>query len=131
MHDPVNDLANEWLTRAEHDLRVARYLLNMPNPPPESIGFHAQQCAEKALKGFLTSRRIPFERRHDLNYLIDLCTAHDGDFERFRAEADELTPYAVEYRYPDALASMPLEPARATVGIAERIYAFVLKRMER
>jgi hypothetical protein len=68
--------------------------------------------------------------QQELNYLIDLCTERDGDFERFRVEADELTPYAVEYRYPDALAPMPLEPARATVGIAERIYAFVLTRME-
>jgi HEPN domain-containing protein len=51
MHDLARDLAREWLTRAEHDLRVARYLLTMPDPPPESIGFHAQQCAEKAFKG--------------------------------------------------------------------------------
>jgi HEPN domain-containing protein len=53
MHDPASDLAREWLVRAEHDLRVAEYLLTRPDPPPESVGFHAQQCAEKALKGFL------------------------------------------------------------------------------
>ncbi len=51
------------------------------------------------------------------------------DFEQFRADADELTPYAVEYRYPDALPLMPLEPAQATVDTAERIYAFVLARL--
>lgn len=54
MRDPITELAWEWLVRAEHDLRVAEYLLTMPEPPPESVGFHAQQCAEKALKGFLT-----------------------------------------------------------------------------
>lgn len=42
MHDPASDLAREWLVRSEHDLRVARYLLTMPDPPPESVGFHAQ-----------------------------------------------------------------------------------------
>ena len=73
MRDPASDLAREWLTRSEHDLRVARYLLTMPDPPPESVGFHAQQCAEKALKAYLTFHRVSFERRHDLNYLIDLC----------------------------------------------------------
>jgi HEPN domain-containing protein len=130
MHDPVSNLAREWLHRAEHDLRVARHLLTMPDPPPESVGFHAQQCAEKALKGYLTFHRIPFERRHDLNYLIDLCASLDRDFEQFRAEADELTPYAVEFRYPDALPLMPLEPARATVDTAERIYVFTLARLE-
>lgn len=101
----------------------------MPDPPPESIGFHAQQCAEKAFKGFLTFHRIPFERRHDLNYLIDLCAPLDRGLEQFRAEADELTPYAVEFRYPDAPAVMPFEAARAAVGAAGRIYAFVTARL--
>jgi len=130
MRDPVRELAQEWLVRAEHDLRAARYLLTMPDPPPESVGFHAQQCAEKALKGYLTLHQIPFEYRHDLNYLIDLCVPLDSDFEQFRAQADELTPYAVEFRYPDALPLMPLELARAAVGTAARIYAFVAARLE-
>ena len=130
MQDLVRELAREWLVRAEHDLRVARYLLTMPDPPPESVGFHAQQCAEKALKGYLTLRQIPFERRHDINYLIDLCVPSDDDFEKFRAEADKLTPYAVEFRYPDALPRMPLEPARLAVDTADRIYAFVAARLE-
>jgi HEPN domain-containing protein len=129
MHGPVSELAWEWLVRAERDLRVARYLLTMPDPPPESVGFHAQQCAEKALKGFLALHRVPFERRHDLNYLIDLCAPLDRDFEQFRAEADELTPYAVEFRYLDALPLMPLEPTRAAVDTADRIYAFVVDRI--
>jgi len=30
--------------------------------------------------------------------------------------ADKLTPYAVEFRYPDTLPLMPLEPARAANG---------------
>jgi HEPN domain-containing protein len=131
MRDPASDLAQEWLMRAEHDLRVAEYLLSMPDPPPESVGFHAQQCAEKALKGFLTFHQAPFERRHDLNYLIDLCAPLDHDFEQFRAEADELTPYAVEFRYPDALPLMPLEMAQAAVGTAARIYAVVLDRLRK
>ena len=46
MQDPASELAQEWLVRAEHDLRVARYLLTMPDPPPEIVGFHAQQCVE-------------------------------------------------------------------------------------
>ena len=130
MSDPVRELAEEWLVRAEHDLRVARYLLTMPDPPPESVGFHAQQCAEKSLRGFLTFYQIVFERRHDLNYLIDLCVSMDGDFEQFRINADELTPYAVEFRYPDALPLMPLEPARLAVDTADRIYKFVVAGLE-
>jgi len=130
MHNPAIDLAAEWLNRASHDLRVARYLYTMPDVPPETLGFHAQQCAEKALKSFLTLHQVPFQRRHDLNYLIDLCLPFDGDFTQFRAGADELTPYAVEFRYPDAVATISSKHAQTTVEIAERIYTFVSKRMK-
>ena len=46
-------LAREWFDRGDNDLRSAQHLLTMPDPPYENIGFHAQQCAEKYLKGFL------------------------------------------------------------------------------
>jgi hypothetical protein len=59
MSDPVRELAEEWLVRAERDLRVARYLLTMPDPPPESVGFHAQQCAEKSLKSSVIPTLCP------------------------------------------------------------------------
>lgn len=129
MRDPASDLAREWLIRSEHDLRVARYLLTMPDPPPESVGFHAQQCAEKALKAYLTFHRVTFERRHDLNYLIDLCVPLDSGFEQFRAPADELTPYAVEFRYPDTLPLVPLESVQTAVDTADYIHAFVADRL--
>ncbi len=50
MSDLARELAREWLTRAEHDLRIAEFLCTMPDPPPEGLGFHVQQCAEKAWK---------------------------------------------------------------------------------
>jgi hypothetical protein len=55
--------------------------------------------------------------------------SRDLGFEQFRAEVDELTPYAVEFRYPDALPLMPLGPVYTAVGTAERIYAFVTARL--
>ena len=124
MSEPARELAAEWLAKAEQDLRVARHLLSMEEPPPESVGFHAQQCAEKALKSFLTLHGIAFEYRHDLSYLIDLCSPLAEGFEQFRAEADELTPFAVEFRYPDALPPMPLPSARTAVSTAEQILTF-------
>ena len=129
MTDPATELARDWLTRAERDLRSAEYLLTMPDPPPENVGFHAQQCTEKAFKGFLIFHQVAFERRHDLNYLIDLCAPIESAFEQFRAEVDELTPYAVEYRYPDAPALFTLEQAQIAVSNAGRICAFVLTQL--
>ena len=130
MPNPARELAREWLIRAENDLRVARFLLTMQDPPPESIGFHAQQCAEKALKAYLTFQQISFERRHDLSYLIDLCIPHEPDFAQFRILADMLTPYAVEFRYPEALTPLAIEPVREGVAAAQLIYAFVVGLLE-
>jgi hypothetical protein len=65
-----------------------------------------------------------------LNYLIDLCTPLDSAFDQLRSEADELTPYAVECRYPNALPLLSLDAARSTVETANRIYAFVLAHMK-
>jgi len=95
----------------------------------ENVGFHAQQCAEKSLKGFLVFHGMAFERRHDLNYLIDLCVLVNPDFERLRAGADELTPYAVEYRYPDAPAEVSDKEAWAALDTSRQIYTFVLTQL--
>ncbi len=129
MNDLARELAMEWLTRAEHDLRIAEFLRTMADPPPEGLGFHAQQCAEKALKGFLTVFGVRFERRHDLNYLLDLCVSVDPAFEQFRADADTLTPYAVEFRYPDALTDLALEDALDATETARRIYHFIVAHL--
>lgn len=129
MSDPARDLALEWLARAERDLRIADFLRGMSDPPAEGLGFHAQQCAEKALKGYLTAHGIAFSRRHDLNYLLDLCAPLDSAFEQFRPDADLLTPYAVEFRYPDVTAEPLLADALEAVEIARRIYAFVAERL--
>jgi HEPN domain-containing protein len=129
MSDPATELAREWLAGAGSDLRVADFLLTMPDPPPQVIGFHAQQCAEKALKGYLTARQVRFERRHDLSYLLDLCAPSEPGFEQFRAEADELTPYAVEFRYPETPATVPMESAQSAVATARRMHEFVLTKL--
>lgn len=42
----------EWLDRSNSDLRACRTLI-AGELPAEAL-FHAQQCAEKALKAFLT-----------------------------------------------------------------------------
>jgi HEPN domain-containing protein len=128
MREPADDLAREWFDSAASDLRVAEFLLTMEDPSPQAVGFHAQQCAEKALKAFLTGWRAQFERRHDLSYLIDLCQAHDSGFEQFRAGADELTPYAVEFRYPETPAAVTLDSVKSAVILARQIYQFALSR---
>ncbi len=48
----------EWLFKAEHDLKSAELLLQSVEPLYDIIVYHTQQCAEKALKAYLTSRMV-------------------------------------------------------------------------
>jgi HEPN domain-containing protein len=58
--------AEEWLETAERDLSAARRLLAGPTALTDSAVFHAQQAAEKALKGCLTAFGQPYLRTHEL-----------------------------------------------------------------
>ncbi|WP_342452697.1 HEPN domain-containing protein [Thermococcus stetteri] len=42
--------------------------------------FHAQQCAEKALKAFLVWSGKPLKKTHDIGELIILCSQIDKEF---------------------------------------------------
>lgn len=45
----MNEIALEWVSRAENDNRLAHMALHAEPPIPEGACFHAQQCAEKYL----------------------------------------------------------------------------------
>jgi HEPN domain-containing protein len=51
-----------WVAKAEEDIRVAEYLIKIDNAQWSTICFHAQQCAEKYLKGLLLWRGIGFPK---------------------------------------------------------------------
>ena len=52
------------------------------NPIPPKTCYHAQQCAEKYLKGFLVSTSHSFNFVHDLFYLTQKCVATSARFQR-------------------------------------------------
>ncbi len=58
----------EWLEKAEKDLVLAKSSLSLKFY--DYATFHAQQCAEKALKAFLISNGRPIKRTHDIGELI-------------------------------------------------------------
>jgi hypothetical protein len=71
---PRDDLAaetREWLIRASADLRACVTLI-AADLPSEAL-FHAQQCAEKAMKALLAWREITFGKTHDLGELKQRC----------------------------------------------------------
>ena len=45
----------EWLQKAKADARAMEMVLGGDDPLTDIACFHAQQCAEKSLKAFLTA----------------------------------------------------------------------------
>jgi HEPN domain-containing protein len=62
-----------WLVKAENDLLNIRNNLQASRVPWDTVCFHAQQAAEKLLKGFLVHHAQAPPRSHDLVALLARC----------------------------------------------------------
>lgn len=93
------DLPGDLLTLAREDLIAAEALENDERVSDSSVGFHAQQAVEKALKAAISSRGLEFPFTHDLGLLMQLCEDAGFKLPAELAEADRLTPYAAAIRY--------------------------------
>lgn len=112
------------------DLQAAELLLNAAHPLLDIVCYHAQQCAEKYLKGYLVSRSVPFKFVYDLTYLTQLCVEQEPEFSELVDVASELQDYATGVRYPDDDLDEPtLQAAQKAVICAKEIRAFVVQRV--
>jgi HEPN domain-containing protein len=114
-----------WLRFAREDLDAADTLLTEEAFIPRHVCWLAQQAAEKALKGALTSQQISFPFRHDLDALRNLLP--DGwEVKRQQPDLAELTEWAVEARYPGDWPDSTVEDARRAAEQARAVYESVL-----
>jgi len=61
---------------------------------------------------------VPFERRHDIDYLCSLIEDAGLDLTSELKAAVALTPWAVEFRYADPFDAPPLDRANAVETVA-------------
>jgi len=98
MKQPI-DLARRFLTLADNDVKAFRKLAEDDDIADATVGFHAQQAVEKCLKTVLALHNVKFQKKHDLNVLLDLFIEHGMPQPPMADVLDELTPYAVTMRY--------------------------------
>ena len=116
----MQPLTTEWVTKAEGDLATARRELRARTAPNyDAACFHAQQCAEKYLKGLLQEAEIPFGKTHNLSLLLDLLEDRYPALALIRPTLAILNAYAVEYRYPGESAEKDV--ARQAVKMTEEV----------
>jgi len=123
--EDARQLAESWFAKAESDFRIVALALPGPDCPFDLVCFHAQQAAEKYLKGLLSFYGIEFPRTHDLEDLAERIPNHVG-LTLNADELDELSHLAVVPRYPGLDEEIDLEMAEQMVEIAKRIKMAVL-----
>jgi HEPN domain-containing protein len=110
-----------WLLQAQSDLNLARGARQIEDVLPEHLAFHAQQCAEKAIKAVLLSRNMQFLPTHNIQALIDLCEKGGLAIPEILEESVELTPYAVEGRYLELAEPVSESDANHAIELAAEV----------
>lgn len=118
-------LVRQWVERAEEDLTNAEHTLTLQEHCPlTTVCFHAQQCAEKYLKAFLTFRAVPFPKTHDLAELLRLVPKTGAPAMSLN-EIAIINRYAIEARYPGDWEPITRAEAERAVVIARTVRSAV------
>ncbi len=120
----MKPITEEWVEKAEGDWAVAgREIRVRKSPNYDAACFHAQQCAEKYLKGQLQEQSIPVPKTHDLGKLLDLLLPTHSLWAALQPALDTLSVYAVDFRYPGDSADK--EEAREAVKLCRSVREIV------
>ena len=118
-----------WFAKAASDLRAASHELTAVPPLTDDIVFHAQQAAEKAMKGYLSWHDQPFRKTHDLAEIGRQCAAIDVSLEPLLKRTESLTVYAWAFRYPGDAEVPSVEESRSALAVAQEVVEAILARL--
>jgi HEPN domain-containing protein len=96
------DIVAHWLQKADDDLDNAKFMYENKWPRPlEFVCYLCSQSAEKALKAYIISKGETPPYTHDLGALCRICIKYSADFLDIVDDCLDITPYAVQTRYPN------------------------------
>lgn len=123
------EYVQDWIAKAESDLKIARREMEHEDPASDAVCFHFQQCAEKLLKAYLLWREASFRPTHSIAALLKLCEDLDSEFGGLR-HVELLTPYAVEIRYADDAYFPDEGEMREALQCALSVQTMVLEKLK-
>ena len=111
-----------WIDQAEEDLAIAKY--NIDGNFYDDVCFHAQQCAEKALKAVYIKKFKELRKIHDVQLLAQKVEAPQEIIDI----GDILNPYYIVSRYPVSEESkLGKEDAEDAIKKAEKVLVWAKK----
>lgn len=123
-----------WMDFAHRDLESSRLLVDSEYVS-NVVLFHAQQSVEKCLKALLEENGVLVPHIHSVVKLHSLVTEEAGILLTLdEDELDLVDAVYIDTRYPSGLGLLPSgfptkEDAREILGIAEKVYKEISKRL--
>ena len=119
-HECAPGSAQDWLSRAK-----GKFVLASQSLPEggywEDLCFMAQQSAELALKAVYQHFGWRFDFVHDLGHLLDGLENHNLDVPDYLHEAERLTIFATQMRYPGITDFVTQDTYVQLLSIAEKV----------
>ena len=127
---PEPGTARDWLVRAQGKLALARVAL--PDDGFfEDLCFCAQQAAELAIKAVYVQSGWMFDYVHNLRKLLDGLEHMALTVPEAVQQADKLSIYAVQTRYPGIYAPVTKSEYAEAVKIAEAVVTWAEALIQR
>jgi HEPN domain-containing protein len=123
--DAKHALVRNWLKKARRDLLSAKRLARGHDPYLDTAIYHCQQCVEKSLKGWLVYHDQSFEKTHDLRLLVTLASEVETKFSEWFDVAEQVSPYAIAYRYPGEVLEPTEDEFQYAFKSASKFYDFI------
>lgn len=120
----------QWLRLAESDLALGKLGRESPDILPEQVCFHAQQAIEKAIKGLMVHLHIRFPPVHDLEQLLEILRQAKMSLPEWSDELLEVTPYAVQTRYPGDWEEISLAERDKAIELAGMTLSWVRSKLQ-
>ncbi len=120
----------QWLLYAKEDLQASNVALLPEYMMVRTAYYHAQQCAEKALKGYIAYKKEEPPKTHDLVKLLKLCSKYNQDFLVLNTDVYDINPFSVASRYPEDAYMLPdSDHAKLIIDLSSKIFNFVSEQI--
>jgi len=117
--DPTDPHA--WLLRAKGNLNLAEKGGRLKGILFEDLCFNAHQATEKALKAVCLVQGMDIPKTHSLVHLMDILEAGGIVIPKNVRDADILTQYAVQSRYPSIVEEISKSEYRDALKLAAQV----------
>lgn len=124
MIEPEAKFIDQWLEKAEHDLKAAELIIAYDPLIFDVACFHCQQAIEKYFKAYLIKQKQDFPKTHNLDLLHKKCSDINSSFQHF--DLLNIEDFAVRGRYPHDALDPSFEETKQFYQVALSIKEFVI-----